>query len=373
MIYKKICIIGAGNVGITSAIDISHSTKKMVILHSSKANRMKNIFTKIDTDFNSIKEAEIEVTDNYDESMKNTDIVIVTVPSFVIKPVIKAISRYNPKIVIFIPGFGGKEFLCKELIQKGTCIVGFSRSPYICRLKDLQTVYSSTKKELSYATINEHEDIKELLSQLFWIPFKKYQNYLLITLEPSNPILHTARLYSMFKDYDFSSKFSRMIKFYGEWSDYSSEILIKMDKELNSIIGKILNIDLSAHIDIRTYYESQTEKEMTDKITKIKSWHNIDSPMIKKDNFYYIDKDSRYFLEDFRYGLCIIRGFAKIVNVETPIMDEILYWFEKISGLELFDSNGLFEGKDLINSGIPQNFGIKTCQDIEKFYSKQEK
>lgn len=218
------------------------------------------------------------------------------------------------------------------------------------------------------ATVNKCDEIDSILSELFEIPIKKYPNYLAVAFTPSNPILHTARLYSMFKDCTLLTKLPRMIKFYSEWTDFSSEILIKMDDELNRIIKKLPNIDLSCHVNLRDYYESQSAEEMTKKITAIQSWHNIDAPIVKENNCYLIDRTSRYFIEDFNYGLCNLKGFAEIVEVETPTMDAVLEWYQKISGIEFFDAEKKFKGAGLCKSGVPQNFGISTIDDIERFY-----
>lgn len=365
---NKICIVGAGNVGVATAVDIYNATHKEVILHTSKADRLKEYFIKIDTDTNEIKKAKIKVTNDYSISMCNTDLVIITVPTFVIEPILDAISNFNPKIILFIPGFGGKEFFCKNLISKDCVIAGVARSPYICRLKDAQVVFASKKKKLQVATLKKCAQIDTILFKLFEIPIEKYPNYLLITFTPSNPILHTARLYSMFKNSNFNSRFSHMIKFYGEWTNFSSEILIKMDDELNKIIHMFKNIDLSNYVNLKDYYESYNVEEMTKKITSIKSWQNIDSPMIKEKNFFYIDKYSRYFQEDFLYGLCNLKGYAEIVGVTTRTMDEVLNWYQKISGIELFNELGEYCGSGLQKSGIPQRFGIKTIGMIENFY-----
>lgn len=365
---NKICVVGAGNVGVATAVDIVNATHKEVVLHTSKAAGLANSFIKIDSDSHETRTADITVTSDYEISLKNADLVIITVPTFVIQSIIENISIYNPKIVLFVPGFGSKEFFCKKLIEKGCAIAGLSRSPYICRLDNPQKVIASKKKELQVATVNKCDEIDSILSELFEIPVKKYPNYLAIAFTPSNPILHTARLYSMFKDCTFSTKLPRMIKFYGEWTDFSSETLIKMDDELNRIIKKLPNIDLSCHVNLRDYYESRTAEEMTKKIASIQSWHNIDSPMIKESNYYLIDRTSRYFIEDFNYGLCNLKGFAEIVGVETPTMDTVLEWYQKISGIELFDAEKEFKGAGLCKSGIPQNFGISTINDIERFY-----
>ena len=107
------------------------------------------------------------------------------------------------------------------------------------------------------------------------MPLKQYKNYLVVTFTPSNPILHTARLYSLFKDSTFETPFSKMIKFYGDWNDFASETLLKMDTELTKICEKLENFDLTEHVPLNDYYESKTVKELTKKITTIKNWHDL--------------------------------------------------------------------------------------------------
>lgn len=115
---NKICVVGAGNVGVATAVDIVNATHKEVVLHTSKAIGLANDFIKVDSDSHETRMANITVTSDYEISLKNTDLVIITVPTFVIQPIIENISRYTPKIILFIPGFGGKEFFCKNLIEK---------------------------------------------------------------------------------------------------------------------------------------------------------------------------------------------------------------------------------------------------------------
>ena len=85
------------------------------------------------------------------------------------------------------------------------------------------------------------------------------------------------------------------------------------------------------------------------------------------DDEYIPDKNNRYFTNDFPYGLCIIKGFAEILKVKTPNIDKVLRWYEKFANVEYF-VDGNYKGKDLASTGIPQNFGIKTKQDILEFY-----
>lgn len=89
--------------------------------------------------------------------------------------------------------------------------------------------------------------------------------------------------------------------------------------------------------------------------------------MIRMEKGYVPDFNSRYFKEDFPYGLCIIKSFCEIVELNTPMIDEILLWYEAINGLNYY-MEGKFEGKDLTDLLLPQNYGLMCVEDIVEFY-----
>lgn len=66
---------------------------------------------------------------------------------------------------------------------------------------------------------------------IFNIPCVSLPNYLSVSLTPSNPILHTSRLYSMFKDYTPGKKYDRNFLFYKEWSLEVAQLMISCREE----------------------------------------------------------------------------------------------------------------------------------------------
>ena len=237
--------------------------------------------------------------------------------------------------------------------------------PYVARLHSKDSVYGYKKPQIACSAINgDTARICKIVEEIFEIPCESVRNYLSISLTPSNPILHTSRLYALFRD---KTAFKSQIKFYASWDDFSSQILIDLDRELEKIAE---NFGIN-HTTIRTHYNAHSVESLTAKISSITSLKNIESPLKKCDDVYVIDKDSRYFSEDFPFGLCVLRGFAEIAQVETPTMDKVLQWYQGLFGVEYFDENGVFNGKDLDKSGIPQNFGLRTKSDIMKFYAIQ--
>lgn len=368
---KNICIIGGGNIGIACAIEISLNKNYTVTLLSSKADKMPNNFKMINTDNQKeLISDSINVTNDSKTALKDADIVLVTLPSFLIENIVNIISSFSPEIIFYIPGYGGKELFSKPLVEKNIIIAGLERVPYISRLRDSSTVLVSKKSELSCATLRkcDTELACNYIEDFFNIPCKRVNNYLTISFTPSNPILHTARLYSMFKDFTLKTPIAEQIKFYAEWNNLSSEILIGMDKELEMVCNAFSDIDLSQFKTIRKHYESPDIQSMTNKISNIKAFKNIYSPLIKdeKKQIYYIDSNSRYFQEDFPFGLYNLKGYAEIVNMNTPYMDKVLRWYEKLFNTELFDLNGkIIESINI----CPQRFSIKTVENVVNFYN----
>ena len=83
------------------------------------------------------------------------------------------------------------------------------------------------------------------------------------------------------------------------------------------------------------------------------------------------DKSSRYFQEDFPYGLCIIKAFAVIAQEETPNIDCVLKWYEQFSGEEYFQQEA-FTGRSLKKLNLPQNYGLFTVDQVQQFYGQTE-
>lgn len=330
---NNICVVGGGNLGVALAVDISQ--RKNVTLLTSKAAEKQSELEKLDTDTNETEYGtNVKITADFQEAYKDADMIVVTLPAFCIPKFAEEISGFNPKIILFVPGFGGKEFYMQDMKNRGCIISGFDRSLYICRLETPVKVKASKKKSIRLACLESEKVgmICEEIGKIMDVNCEPLKNYLTVTFTPSNPILHTARLYSMFKDADFTTKFPKMIKFYAEWTDESSDLLLNMDEELHKICNAITDFDLSGVIPLSIYYESDTVEKMTKKITTIKSWHEMNSPMIEIDDSFYIDSKSRYFKEDFPYGLFILLEFARIYAVDVPYMTKVYQWYRAISG-----------------------------------------
>lgn len=355
----KICLIGSGAIALATAFDLIN-TGNEVVFYTSQPDAFDGTVTEINENDESVGTVEgFTYTNDLSNALSGADYALITYPAFMLydfaKELDSLISR-NTVLCVF-PGTGGAEFAFKNLVKKGITLAGLQRVPYIARVKEKGKIVkmSGKKSELFLGSIptSDCEKICRDFEKMFSVPCHSLPNYLSVTFTPSNPILHTTRLYSMFKDNPANYEYDRNFLFYEEWDDASSQMLIACDRELQMICKKLEGLDLSNVVSLCDYYESHTAKEMTDKISGIKAFRGIGSPMIQNENGrWVIDWNSRYFTADFPFGLSIIYAFAKAIGVKTPNIEKILSWYKScvsndrefsISAYGLTDLNSIVE------------------------------
>ena len=358
---KRVCIIGGGNLGMALAVEISRNTEAEIRLLTSKYAIFNETITSVDTTKNTSASAKLFcITDDYAMALADVDLIFVTVPAFLVQNVIKNMKITKQTTIILAPGTGGREFHFKNFSDQGHIIAGLDRVPFVARvLEPGKTVVASKKSSIRFSAMQKTDNsfIEILLTQYLNIQSLAISNYLNITFTPSNQILHSTRLYAMLSGKTINDSFDRYIKFYAEWDDISSEILLSVDYELQNICRAY---SLSEVIPLKIHYESENVQNLTNKIKSIKSWADINAPFVFKDDKYFVDAESRYFKEDFPYGLLIIKDFAIIADINTPIIDKILNWYSAFFNLDISSNTK--------NLSLPRNFGLKSIQDIHNYY-----
>lgn len=140
------------------------------------------------------------------------------------------------QMVGVVPGSGGAEFAFRGVIEKGGILFGLQRVHSIARIeeygKSVHMLGRKRKLELGSIPARKSAQLNEIVGEMFDMPCTALPNYLSVTMTPSNPILHTTRLYAMFKDYKPGTVYPRNFLFYEEWTQLSSEMLIACDAEL---------------------------------------------------------------------------------------------------------------------------------------------
>ena len=369
-----ITILGGGNIGTLLAADIArdgvHSVRILTSSPYNWSNQIEVVTRTGEVNFTGRVEY---ITDDPKKIIPESDIIISTLPSHVFPEYLKKIEHFiKPGTWLgFMPGSGGGEFYSKELISQGCKLFGFQRVHGIARIKKYgSSVYDLGRKNMLYLSSIPTDcgpDIVSFFSKLLKIRCTLLPNYLNVTLTPSNPILHTSRIYTLFRTFRDDEYWANNVEFYSDWSNDASEILFSCDEELQQLCRALPELDLTRVKSLKEHYESDTPEKLTKKLRSIEAFKNIKAPMVQLPGGYRPDLESRYFLEDFPYGLCIIKGFCEITGVPTPAIDIVLKWYERIIGTEFYNEDR-FDGNDLQYLPIPMNFGLKDKADIYRFY-----
>lgn len=368
----KIAVLGSGNVGTLISAQMTLKGHE-VRLYSRKAHLFGKTVVYEDADSATKQDVELYlVSGDLKEVVTGTDLVIVTVPSFAIRDLME---RVFPLIdittrVMFFPGTGGVEFYCKEFVEAGGVVFGSQRVCSVARLKEYgkHVIGSGKRTEMFVAAIPSQygEEAKQLIESFFDIKTTALPNYLAVTFTPSNPILHTSRLYALFKDYDPEVGYDDIPLFYEEWSLEASEALIALDAEVQEMC-RLIPLELKDVRSLLLHYESEDAVQLKNKICSIGSFKGLTTPQVEKNGRKHPDLESRYFTADFPYGLLILKAFANICDMKTPMMDKVIGWYQHLIGKEYLTENmGL--GKDSLDITLPQHYGIETIEDIVNYY-----
>ena len=328
---KRICICGGGSLGHVIAGYLSAKKEVEVNILTQRPQLWKHELH-ISTPEGSTLHGKLSIiSDNPEEVLRGTDIVLLCLPGYAIKSELIKIKPYvnSRTFVGSVFSSTGFFFEAMELFEGDVPLWGFQRVPFIARTN----VYGESAHLLGYKNSHniaierceDKEGFRTIIEELFDAPVRLLNNYYEASFTNSNPILHPSRLYTLFKDWNTEVYYDHQFLFYEDWTDEASKLLIALDGELFSLLGK-LPVAPDFLTPILPYYESIDAVSLTHKIRSINSFKGIATPMIHSDKGWQPDLDSRYFQEDFMYGLRYIYQEAHRQGVAIPMIDMVYDW-----------------------------------------------
>ncbi|MBR3734198.1 MAG: NAD/NADP octopine/nopaline dehydrogenase family protein, partial [Bacteroidaceae bacterium] len=186
------------------------------------------------------------------------------------------------------------------------------------------------KDSLSVAALppegkTEESSIFGILESLFHVPVRRLGSIYEASLSNSNPLLHTSRLYTMWHDWRPGVYYPANPMFYSDWTVEASRLYIAMDDELQLLVHA-LGLPPGSIPPVLDYYESTDASSLTAKLRSIEGFRGISSPMRHTSAGWEPDFQSRYFREDFPYGLRYPWQLAKEHQISTPNIDKVYQW-----------------------------------------------
>lgn len=382
---RTVCIVGAGNEGhYLMAFIGSDPEIRVNVLTSNKEG-----FGEYVDSFNVQNQVTTrgklnKVSENAADVIPDADMVIFTVPSHIYRLYIDSVyeSVSEGAVIGFIPGTGGVEFLFRDYIEKKNCLLfGSQRVPSGTKVEKRGSLVHALdqRRDMRIASLphSVNADVCDFFHGTLGITTINLPNYLSVTFTPSNPILHTSRLYGMFNDYEEGMEWDKILSFYKEWNTLSSEMLLGCNQELQDCCKLLKEFDLSGVASLVDHYEiygvegKDDVERMTNKIRSL-IYLKDNAPMEKKENGKYIPAfNSRYFKEDFPYGLAILRDFCFVCGLPTTHMDIVLSWFDKVTSYGLY-MDGNLDGEGAAKLPLPHNNGLASRDDVVNFYLNLE-
>ncbi len=331
----KICICGGGNLGHVVAGYLAAKREHEITMLTNRPEKWSKNIQVIDLYGKVFKGELASVSSSPAEALSNVDIVLICLPGFALHDELLKVRDYispHTKVgaVVSSSGFFFEAF---DILPDNITLFGFQRVPFIGRTIEYgkSAELKGYKKELNVAIVRcseeEKYDLREILSVLFKTPVNLLHSYYEAALTNSNPLLHPARLYSLWKDWTPGIVYTKNPLFYQEWTDEASEFLIAMDEEFQKLL-RHLPVREGSIPSILEYYESYDAQSLTNKLRSILAFAGISSPMIElpENSGYIPDFDSRYFTEDIPYGMRYIVDVAHQIGVKIPNIECIYSW-----------------------------------------------
>ncbi len=325
-----ICVCGGGALGTVCAGVFSSMEGMVVNLYTQHPQKWNRTVCVADLN-NNIFQGDLNlISDDPEKVIKGCDIVLLCLPGYLIEETLVKIKPYLERETIIgsIVSSTGFFFMAHDILSVKTKLFGFQRVPFISRVGKYGREASllGYKNVLNVAIENVEEVVmfKKLLESLFLTPVNILNNYYEASLTNSNPILHTGRLYSMWHYWN-GEAYSNCSYFYKDWDDESSKLILAMDDEFLELLSK-LPIEKGRIPSLLDYYEVTDKSSLTKKISSIEAFKGILSPMIRIEAGWIPDFRSRYFIEDFPFGLRFIKDLAVQCKISTPVIDEVYNW-----------------------------------------------
>ena len=326
----KICICGGGNLGhVTAGMMALHGENEVAILtrHPEKWATTIGILEN-----GKRSDARLSlVTSEPGKAIPHADIVMLCLPGFAIREELQRIKPWlTPETAVgAVFCSTGFFFEAHDLLPPPTPLFGFQRVPYISRIADYghSAELKGRKKQLVMAVENipQAEAFRQSLAAALDTPIRLAGSFYEVSLSNSNPLLHPARLYTLFKDWHEGVFFPYNPQFYAEWTVEASELYIAMDKEFQALLG-MLPIAKGSIPSVLEYYESKDAGSLTEKISHIPAFQGILSPMLQKAEGFIPDFTSRYFTEDFPFGMRFIVETAHSHHCPIPTIERTFEW-----------------------------------------------
>lgn len=330
---KTITICGGGSLGHVVAGWLSAQNHASVNILTNRPEKWNHEILLDTPDGKNLKGHIAIISSSPADVIPQADVILLCLPGFLIKTELEKIKPCLSKNTYVGSVFSSTGFFFEALnvLNERQPLWGFQRVPFISRVgeygKSAHLLGYKSAHNIAVENVSDQEksDFSAMLEEWLEAPVNLLKNYYEASLTNSNPLLHTSRLYTMFGGENEDRVYPRMIFFYEEWTEAAAELYIKMDAEFFQLL-KILPVSEDFLPTALSYYESHDAESLSKKLSSIQGFKGITSPMKEIEGGWIADFESRYFTEDFPYGLKYIWQLAHEKGISCPNIDKVYEW-----------------------------------------------
>ena len=327
----RICIVGGGSLGhvVAGFLAARHDVRVSVL--TRRPALWGDVVTVTDLDGKVYDGAIERVTASAQEVVPGADVVLLCLPGFAIEPSLAQVGQWlSPATLVgSVVSSTGFFLFAHRILPEATPLFGFQRVPFIARVERYGHAARllGYKPSLNVAVENaDGNEVAALLSRLFGVPVHLLGSHFEATLTNSNPLLHPSRLFTMWRDHEPGMTYGHCPEFYADWTDEASQLYIDMDAEFQQLL-RHLPVSEGAIPTALDYYESHDAPSLTAKLRSIPAFKGIKAPMRRLDDGTFVpDFTSRYFTEDFPYGMGLILTVAREHGITVPTIERVHRW-----------------------------------------------
>lgn len=201
-------------------------------------------------------------------------------------------------------------------------------------------------------------------------------SFLSITLSVDNQIIHPSRCFGLYKK--FKGRWPSLDKvpyFYRDFDDVSSAILKNVDYDYSAIRAAVRKrfpsrpfTYMLSYTDLESLSHSSKHIDIKASFRDSKQLGLIKTPTVEaEDGSYVLDTNCRFFTDDIPYGMLLAKWVAQELNVDTPHVDRIIVWAQKLRGEHwLNDGDCSIDMEFCVThkAGIPPVYGLHSVDEI---------
>lgn len=327
----------------------------------------------------------VKVSKSPEDVIPEADIILMPLPSFTYAPTLEAIKellRPGQKLAI-TPGQGGFDWIAREILgadlMSQITVYAVMPMPFNCRIRDfgkhVEVQELKRRYRIGCSPVSKLEEVLAINKAMFGAS-EPCGNFLTCTLYPINAVIHPSRLWTLLREWTTTgSPLAHNPLFYEDLDADGAEVMDRVNMELIAVADKLsasgLNVQVPHIFDFlaKFVYEDPSD-ELQDFFTGNAAYKGFRCPLRELEDVggWVPNFENRYFTEDIPMGLCVYKGVADLVGMETPTMDEIITWAQEHMKKEYL-KGGRLAGADVRETTAPQRFGINTLEELSSLYS----